>query len=183
MSCKPVIEIARKFCGLYETKPNAEWSSKTLQNPSALSDELIAMMKTTGWEPGWAYCAAFADACFREAYKDDDLKLATIKKILSPSVMTTYAAGKKYFSKVPTPGSIFILQHGQGGTGHAGIVGENITTTSFETFEANTSPSAAMSVEADRNGDCITNKSRSLNFTPGPNLHLLGFIDLNFDKA
>lgn len=182
MSCKAVIAVAKKFCGLYECKPNAEWTSKSLPHPEVLSDQLVDLMKTTGWEPGWAYCAAFADAMYREAYKDDAEKLAIIKKCLSPSVMTTYKDSKKYFTKTPSPGAIFIMQHAQGGTGHAGIVGEHITSDTFETLEGNTSPSAAMSVEADRNGDCITNKSRKLNFTPGPGLHLLGFIDFNFDN-
>ena len=174
-----VIDIAKKFIGLNECKPNAKWTSKTIPNCDELSDELIHIMSKTHWMSGWAYCAAFCGGVYLEAYKDDALKLATLRKILTPSVMTTYANSKKYWTKSPTPGSIFIMQMGSGGNGHCGIVGDSILAGSFSTIEGNTSPSP-LTPEADRNGDGIYAKVRKLNFVHSDNLHLLGFIDFKF---
>ena len=179
MSTQKVLEIATKFVGLYESKPNAAWSSKTLDNYDELSSQLIEMMERTGWQPGWAYCAAFVDGIYREAFKDDADKLAIIKKCLSPSVMTTFKDSKKYFTKTPTPGSIFIMQMKSGGTGHCGLVGNSIKSDSFSTIEGNTGPGPAVAAK-DRDGDGIYAKARSLNFTHSDGLHLLGFIDFGF---
>jgi hypothetical protein len=179
MSNQKVLEIARKFVGLHEIKPNAQWTSKDIPNAAQLSDELIVLMKKTGWLPGWAYCAAFVDAVYREAFKDDKAKLAIIKKCISPAVMTTYKDSKKYFSLTPTPGCIFIMQMKNGGTGHCGIVGDSIKSDSFSTIEGNTGPGAAVAAK-DREGDGIYAKARAMNFKHSDGLHLLGFIDFKF---
>lgn len=174
-----VIELAKRYVGLHECKPNAQWTSKSIPDCDARSTELLEMMGKTHWQPSWAYCAAFVGGLYLEAYKDDALKLATLKKILTPSVMTTYINGKKYASKTPTPGSIFIMQMGTGGNGHCGLVTESILKDSFSTIEGNTSPSPLTAAQ-DRNGDGIYAKVRKLNFTHSDKLNLIGFIDFKF---
>jgi hypothetical protein len=180
MSIKNVLSIGSKYVGLYETVPNAKWSSKSLKNPNELSDELLDIMGNTGWIPGWPYCAAFTKAVYMEAYKENPEAYAIIKKLLTPSVMVSYKNCRKYVSKEPTVGSIFLYQKGTGGTGHCGIVKE-IKKTGFLTIEGNTSP-APTTAEQDRNGDCITSKTRKLDFTSSSGMHLIGFIDFKFDK-
>lgn len=176
---KAVIDYAKRFVGLHECKPNTEWTSKSIPGCEALSEELIEIMSKTGWVKSWPYCAAFVDGVYREIYKNDPVKLAIIKKCLGPSVMTMFRDSKKYFTKTPTPGSIFIMQKASGGNGHAGLVGDAILKDSFSTIEGNTSP-APTTAAKDREGDGIYAKVRKLNFVHSDGLHLLGFIDFKF---
>ena len=57
-----IIRQASRFIGLREVKPNADWDNpNTPGNDRALVDELRSLMRQSPWEPGWAYCAAFAE--------------------------------------------------------------------------------------------------------------------------
>jgi hypothetical protein len=67
------------------------------------------------------------------------------------------------------------MQKGTTATGHAGIV-VGCDGKSLATLEANTSPGKAISAEADRNGDGVYKKIRTLDFTKSSGLHLLGFL-------
>ena len=175
MNSDTIIKVARQYVGLTESIPNAKWTSKSIVNCDKISDHLCKAMTSAGWRSGWPYCMAFAKAVYLEAFTNDAAKVALIRKLLNASVMSSYANAKAYVSKDPTPGSIFIMQKGTGGNGHAGIVVE-VSDHSFNTVEGNTSP-APTSAEADRNGDGIYAKSRRLDFTKSSGLHLVGFID------
>ena len=178
MNMQKVIDVARKYVNLYEIKPNAQWTSKSNPSEAAkLSNHLVDLMESGGWEKGWPYCMAFVEAVYREALQDDPKALALVAKLLTPSAMMTYKNCKPYLTKTPTPGGIFIMQKAQGGTGHAGIVVSS-DGSKFSTIEGNTSP-AATTAEQDRNGDGIYAKSRALNFTVTDGLHLIGFVDLS----
>jgi len=178
MNSQKIIDVASQYVGLYEIVPNAKWTSKTAANPSALSDKLLSFLDASGWEPGWPYCMAFVEAVYSEAFASDPKALKKIKQLLSPSVMSTYKACKPFITKTPTPGAIFVMQKGNGGFGHAGIVVAQIAKDKFSTIEGNTSPAPA-SAEADRNGDGIYAKSRKLAFENNSGLHLIGFIDFS----
>lgn len=177
MSNNKIIEIASRYTGLTEIVPNAKWVGKSA-NSAELSKELCESMEHCGWQKGWPYCMAFVIAVYNEAYADQPEKLKLIKKTLTPSTITSFTNAKKakLVSQTPTPGSIFIMQKGEGGTGHAGIVTE-IDGSVIKTIEGNTSP-APTSAEADRNGDGIYAKSRKLSFAKTAGLHLIGFISL-----
>ena len=57
-----IIRQASRFIGLREVKPNADWDNPNTPGPDrVLVDELRSLMRSSPWEPGWAYCAAFAE--------------------------------------------------------------------------------------------------------------------------
>lgn len=123
-------------------------------------------------------CMAFSETIWRMAYKNLDAPVDIINdfsKKLNPSVMSSYNNFKGSISKEPVPGSIFFMQKGTTANGHAGIV-VGCDGKSLATLEANTSPGKAISAEADRNGDGVYKKIRSLDFTKTSGLHLLGFL-------
>lgn len=174
-----IIEVASQYISLYETIPNTQWTSKIIKNPATVSLKLVTAMEACEWQKGWPYCAAFVEAVMLEAFAEDQAKVKKLKNLLAPSVMLTYSRCKNFIIKEPKPGSIFIMQKAKGATGHAGIVGKDISKTAFSTIEANTSPGQAISAEADRNGDGIYAKSRKLVFdNASKGLHLIGFIDV-----
>ena len=178
MDSAKIISVANQYVGLHEVKSNAQWYSPKISNSSDLSDCLVDGMDHCGWEAGWPYCIAFVYAVYREAFQGDP-RWDELNKKFTPSVLLTYKNFKSYFTKEPVPGSIFIMQKAQGGTGHAGIVAGpvNHSTLIFPTIEGNTSPAPA-SAEADRNGDGIYTKTRHLTFAESQGLHLLGFINV-----
>jgi hypothetical protein len=174
-----IIKIASKYLGLYETKENAEWNATA--DAVASPAQLESIMQAVGWKEGWPYCMAFCEAVWAEAYKaagaPDSVK-AYVKEKLTPSVMQSFNAVESRVVKDPTPGSIFFMQKGFTGNGHAGIVvGYNPETKKIATIEANTSPNAA-TAEQDRNGDGIYKKIRTLDLKEHSyNLHLVGFLE------
>lgn len=174
-----IIKVGSHFVNLFETKDNAEW--RFIVDPSkgkAESDQLKSEMIKSGWQAGWPYCMAFSETIWRLAYKNleapEDI-INDFSKKLNPSVMSSYNNFKSCISKTPVPGSIFFMQKGSSANGHAGIV-VGCDGKSLATLEANTSPGKAISAEADRNGDGVYKKIRSLDFTKTSGLHLLGFL-------
>ena len=68
-----IIRQASRFIGLREVKPNADWDNpNTPGNDRALVDELRSLMRSSPWEPGWAYCAAFAEGMVLAASHADE---------------------------------------------------------------------------------------------------------------
>jgi hypothetical protein len=122
---------------------------------------------------------AFCKAIYMQAYKNLGAPpevLRLIAQRFTPSVMISYKnIGKFAEQKVPIAGSIFFMQKGDTGTGHAGLVvlpGQ----VNFSTIEGNTSPSPG-SAQADREGDGVYKKVRSLDFKKKPGLWLRGFLN------
>lgn len=178
---KEIISNAMHFVNLYETKANAEWHS--ILDPSkgkAESDELIVAMKATGWNFGLPYCAAYVEAIWRMSYKKLNAPTAIQNDValkLTPSVILSYNNWRGKVSRNPVPGSIFFMQNGSSSTGHTGIIVACDGYT-LATIEGNTSAGKAVSTEADRNGDGIFKKTRTLDFSiKSKGLHLLGFLN------
>lgn len=176
---KEIIEVGSHFVNLFETKDNAEW--RFIVDPrkgKSESELLVSELKKSGWQSGWPYCMAFCETVWRLAYTNANAPtdiLNDIAKKLNPSVMSSFNNVEDLISKTPVPGSIFFMQKGTSGNGHAGIVVAS-DGTSIATLEANTSPGKAISAEADRNGDGIYKKIRTLDFKKSSGLHLVGFL-------
>jgi len=177
---KKIIEHSEHFLNLYEIKANAEWRSLIDHSKGKdLSDELVKEMERCGWQKGWPYCMSMCEAMWRYTYETLGAPESLRKEIftkLTPSSMQTYNNFKSKITKTPVPGAIFLMQHGKTSNGHAGIVC-GVKNGIIATIEGNTSARGATSVEADRNGDCIVKKTRSLNFTVSSGLYLKGFIN------
>ncbi len=172
-----IVSEARKYINLTEIRNNSAWDNTATLGKDVVADELVQKLTEAGWQKGWAYCIAWCEVVLRGAYKDSPEKLSKIASLLNPSVMSSYnnckAAG--LIKQTPVPGAVFFMQKGSTGLGHAGVVERIISSARFGTIEANTSPNPT-STSADRDGDGIYDKSRSLNFTHSSGLHLVGFL-------
>jgi hypothetical protein len=175
-----IIREASRFVGLREVKPNQNWDNPTTAGPdAALVLELRTLMRPTPWEPGWAYCAAFAEASVRAAL----IRLAITPKeadgflkVMGPGVLASFNAFHERGLTVDKaePGAIWFAQHGQSGEGHAGIVtGASAGGHLINTVEGNTSMDSK-DPRADREGDWIT--TRTFDVTGRPPLHTRGFL-------
>jgi hypothetical protein len=171
-----IITQAKRFCGLQEVRPNQNWDNPdTKGQDSALVAELIAGMRQSPWEPGWAYCAAFAEFIVASALSQIGAtpeQVAKFRKVMSPHCMTSVRAFKPLGLLMPTPapGAIWLARHGSTDNGHAGIV---VTphTPHMDTVEANTSFDSGGN---QREGDWITNRIRPI---AGPGeLRTQGFV-------
>ncbi|MGQ0647413.1 MAG: CHAP domain-containing protein [Gemmatimonadaceae bacterium] len=173
-----IIRVASHFLNLKETTNNAAWDDPDTAGQDAAGLELRQLLESVGWQVGWPYCMAFCKAVYMQTYKNlgappDVLRL--IAQRFTSSVMLTHKnCGRFAQNKVPTAGAIFFMQKGDSGNGHAGLV---VTPgqASFSTIEGNTSPSPA-SAQADREGDGVYKKVRTLDFTKKPGLWLRGFL-------
>ena len=174
-----IISCAKQYLNLMEVRDNAKWDNVTTPGPDAAADKLQARMKETGWQEGWPYCAAFAEAVVREALKAvNSEKYDIFAKNMTASCMESFDNFSKLglISKTPTPGSVFFMQMGSSYRGHAGIV-IAVDGNSLKTIEGNTSPNPD-TPEADRNGDGVYAKIRPLKFQSKPNgLWLRGFLN------
>lgn len=172
-----IIAVASRFVGLSELSPNTKWDDLSTKGVDASASVLEEEMRLSGWQPGWAYCIAFAETVVRIAAAEKKREVSQILKMMNPSVMSSFNAlkGAGLISLTPTPGSVFFMQNGSGGTGHAGIV-VSVVDGWILTIEANTSPTAA-DTALDREGDGIYKKRRKLDFTVTSGLHLRGFLN------
>ncbi len=173
-----ILRVASHFLNLKETANNAAWDDPDTAGEDAAAKELLQLLQSVGWQTGWPYCMAFCKAVYMRAYTNLGASPEVLKLIsqrFNASVMQSYTASGKYAQKkVPVPGAIFFMQKGDTGTGHAGLV---VTPgqVNFSTIEGNTSPSPA-SAQADREGDGVYKKVRSLDFKKKPGLWLRGFL-------
>lgn len=174
-----IIADARQFANLIETKSNAEWDDPATPGIDARARLLRATLIATGWQPGWAYCAAFVEGIWSLAYAEvGSAQLVRVKRLLTASVMQSLANCQKenLIARSPVPGAIFFMQNGKSWTGHAGIV-TKADDQRFWSVEANTSP-APGSVQAEREGDGIFDgKQHRIDFSPKPGLWLRGFLN------
>jgi hypothetical protein len=171
-----IIAEAKRFCGLQEVRPNQNWDNPATKGPdTALVAELIAGMRQSPWEPGWAYCAAFAESMAAkglEQFGATPAQIAKFRSVMSPHCMTSAAAFARLnlLSSVPVSGAIWLAQHGSSDNGHAGIC-TLPHAPNMDTIEANTGGNGSGS---QREGDWITHKIRPI---AGPgDLHTRGFV-------
>lgn len=173
-----IVRTASRFIGLREVKANAEWDNPaTPGSETALSGELRAMMRPAPWEPGWAYCAAFAEGVVTTALRSLGAtpdEVARFASVMSPHCVTAANRFRQrgLLSQLPAPGAIWLARHGSTSNGHAGLV-TAISPTTMATIEANTSLDATTPAK-EREGDWITTRLRD----PATNgkLRTLGFI-------
>jgi hypothetical protein len=124
---------------------------------------------TAGARPGDPWCAAFVSYCFVLAAAALDLPSPV--KATARALDLWRKAPPALRSSWPTPGSIFVVDHGAG-LGHCGLV-ESFTEGDLVivTIEGNTGPKGG------REGDGVYRRSRRLD---GINL---GFVDYGRDLA
>jgi len=158
------IEIARTYLGKLEVPGNAGFKDPEFEKE----------MKALGeWQPGYAWCACFAQMVFRKAFPE---KSEAFKKLFDPSTRKTLenfkAAGYTIFDK-PILGSLVIWGLYKDGkltyNGHAGIVSMAINDTTFMSIEGNTGASGS------RNGDRVFEHTRTLSGDKS-GLDVMGFI-------
>lgn len=174
-----IIRVASHFLNLKETANNAAWDDPDTAGQDAAGLELRRLLETTGWQAGWPYCMAFCKAVYLQSYKNLGAPpelLRLVSQRFTASVMITFKnCGAFAQKKVPLAGAIFFMQKGESGNGHAGLVvtpGQS----NFSTIEGNTSPSPS-SAQADREGDGVYKKVRSLDFAKKTGLWLRGFLN------
>lgn len=175
-----IIAAATKYLNLTEVAPNAKWDNLNTRGEDPTAKELLTAMLATGWQTGWPYCAAFAEACWREGYAGRP-ELPLIAKNITPSAMGTWEnfSVLKRTTQKPFPGALMIWQNGTSWQGHVGIVVEAAPRREMHviTIEGNTAPNPS-SVQSDREGDGVYRKTRLIDFTQkSKGLNLKGFIN------
>jgi hypothetical protein len=173
-----VMRHAGRFIGLREVKPNADWDNpSTAGSDRALVDELRSLMRSSPWEPGWAYCAAFCEGVVIAALRSLSATPEQIKRwqtTMTPHCVTSATNFSKLSLLSPTaiPGAIWLARHGQTSNGHAGIV-TSLRSVNMSTIEGNTSLDPSSDAK-EREGDWITARIRPLKGSGS--LVTLGFI-------
>ncbi|MCC6318201.1 MAG: CHAP domain-containing protein [Gemmatimonadaceae bacterium] len=174
-----IVRLASEFLNLRETSNNAAWDNPDTAGQDPAATRLRQLLETTGWQAGWPYCMAFCKAIYMQAYRNLGASPGVLRLIaqrFTPSVMMSYRnSGAFAQRKVAIQGAIFFMQKGDTPYGHAGLVvmpGQ----VNFSTIEGNTSPSPG-SAQADREGDGVYKKVRSLDFTKKSGLWLRGFLN------
>jgi hypothetical protein len=174
-----IIAAASKYVNLTEISPNSQWDNLATKGIDSVAEQLKKELLATGWQLGWPYCAAFAEACWRQGYENRP-ELPLIAKNITPSAMGTWENFQvlKKTSFTPRPGALMIWQMGSTWKGHAAIVVDvDMSKNRVTTIEGNTSPSPG-TVSSDREGDGVYKKTRALDFTAKSNgLNLKGFIN------
>lgn len=174
-----IIAAGTKYLNLTEVAPNKKWDNLATKGEDPAAKQLLDAMLATGWQTGWPYCAAFAEACWREGYAGRS-ELSLIAKNITPSAMGTWEnfTRLKRTSQKPKPGALMIWQNGNTWQGHVAIVVEAAPREQHViTIEGNTSPNPG-TVQSDREGDGVYRKTRMLEFTEkSRGLNLKGFIN------
>ncbi len=174
-----VVEIASRYLNLTEVKSNQEWDLVSTPGKDWQAQEFKdGIISIGGHQDGWAYCMSSSKfwyiAALRQLQTPENI-VQEYNKLLNVSVVKSYTnclkAGK--IVKPPSIGSIFFMQKGNSGFGHAGICTSEGNP--FSTIEANTSANPT-SADQDREGQGIFTKKRKLNFSKTSGLYLLGFL-------
>ncbi len=164
-----IVRQSRRFVGLMETVDNRKWDNPaTPGSDDALMAEMVASMRPGPWQPGWAYCLAWAEAMVRLSGQSLGFQALThFFDLCTPHCMTTYRAfQKRGLISAPSemsswpPGSIVLCQHGTSDSGHAMVLVRQ-ERSSITTIEGNTTATGA-SREAFGKGDGVFAKSRHL---------------------
>lgn len=175
-----ILGNARRFVGLKEVKPNAQWDNPATPGPDTeLVQELLRRMRKAPWPDGAAYCAAFAEAMIVAGLEQCGAtpeQIQRFARVMGAHCMTSYRAFRDLglIHDTPTPGSLWLAQHGSTDQGHAGLVIRTEDTSRMMTIEANTSSDPNASGAQNREGDWITQRIR--NRTGAGDLHTRGFV-------
>lgn len=158
-------EVAKKYIGKTEKPGNMGF------NDLQFETKMIAV----GFAKKQAWCSYFAELVAKEARPN---KLKDFDKLFSASAVQTFKNFKeaKYtISKVPVLDSVVIWQNYEAGkalwTGHAGIVSNVISSSSFQAIEGNTNDGGG------RDGYIVAEKTRST-LQKKNGLNVMGFIIL-----
>ena len=159
-----ILSIAMQFNNLREIVSNKDWDNPaTPGKDRELVGKLYAMLRATGWQDGWAYCAAFVDAVVCEALRQEGATSDQVRLFTKPmqlgvmnSVRAFKEAGLSQSFPGKEPGTIWLARHGSTDQGHCGFV-IAFESQSLSTIEANTSKDAK-SADAQREGDWITTR-------------------------
>jgi hypothetical protein len=170
-----VVKFAQEQIGKQEHPGNQGFEDPFLDN----------LMRQVGFENGWAWCALFAEACWRyPTFEGKSQVIATISDCFSANAVRTLENFDKddsgYFkvNKEAAPGAVVIFEKRRGGVpvktgiwtlGHAGIV-EAVQPNLFVAIEGNTNSSGG------REGIEVARKNRTYNMNGTDGLCVLGFI-------
>lgn len=158
-----IIQVAKGYIGQQEKPGN-----KGFVDPS-----LEKKMRAIGWQTGWAWCALFCKLVYSEAYAGS-AQASKILKFFSPMATACFRQAQSQgfkTSTVPVPGAVAVWKHGNGPSGHAGIVVQVLNSTKFKSVEGNTND------QGGREGIEVAEKVRTVDFTVRPGrLNLVGFI-------
>jgi hypothetical protein len=131
---KGIIANATDYVGMVETRDNERW------NKPERSDKLLRMMKRVRWwEPGAAYCAAFAGAVVIETLEEAGIDPSGFRKEWTAHCMTNVRRMRQLgiLRQDAAIGGIALARHGASDRGHAWIVSD-IGKRSQSTIEGNT---------------------------------------------
>jgi hypothetical protein len=156
-------EVARQYVGKTEKPGNKGFNDLVFETK----------MISVGFASGQAWCSYFAELVAKEALPT---KAVELNKHFSASAVQTFKnftdAGYQ-ISKIPVKDSVVIWQNYKDGkpqwTGHAGIVSNVLSKTSFQSIEGNTNDNGG------REGYIVAEKTRTI-ATRKDGLDILGFI-------
>lgn len=160
-----IVSVATKYVGQKEKPGNSGFVDPTFETK----------MRIVGFQTGYAWCALFTELVYREAYSDiDPGQIDAIGQLFSPMAVDTYRRFKNSGHKVdnvPNVGDVVIWKHGNGPSGHAGIVVAVGPGNEFTTIEGNTNAAGG------REGEVVALKKRKTGqpFTSN-GLNIVGFI-------
>jgi hypothetical protein len=168
MIADKIISIAKSYVGEQEILGNKGFKDAKFQKD----------MEAIGWHYGDPWCADLVRLIYLKAYEGTDSG-RLLANLLSGSALGTYYNiahdGTFTVSQTPVPGAIVIFKEGTDPakfTGHAGIVKDVVTGTSFRSIEGNTSDQPDI-----REGYIVAMKTHLLNLPPNPDgLNIVGFI-------
>jgi hypothetical protein len=113
--------------------------------------EVNQYLKSVDLDPGYSWCAAFVYWCFNKA----SYEMSVINPVFrTGGVLNMWGMCKNNRSSVPSPGDIFIMDHGHG-LGHAGII-ESIDGSTLHTIEGNSNNNGS------RNGVAVVRHTRAI---------------------
>lgn len=168
MNAETIISTAKGFVGNHE-KPG---------NTGFVDPKFEKLMVAAGFYNKAPWCAFFVRMVLTKAYANDAKLLPVIKKCCSGNAQLTFknfkADGTFKTGMIPRPGAIAVWQHGNGTSGHIGIVenGQHSFNT-MQTIEGNTNGNGS------REGDQVAVKLRTVDKPrTAVGLNLIGFIYL-----
>lgn len=161
-----ISKTAAKYIGEKEKPSNTGFVNKDLEDK----------IKAVGWQPGWAWCAAFIEAVFAETYPE---RAKEVSSLFVPSAVNTFRnlknAGYKATMQPEVDAFVFWQRMKDGVAqwqGHTGIVSQILSIDKFKSIEGNTNGIGS------REGDGVYEKVRTVNTNVENGLKIIGFIKL-----
>ncbi len=157
----------------------AEWYNGRTEKPnnSGFNDPAFEKeLSSVGWQKSYAWCAFFTKLIYTKAYKNDANLSKVIKSRFNGGALATFNNAKSdgifKVSDIPVIGAIAVWQHGNGSSGHVGIVKSfDLQKNTMYCIEGNTNASGS------REGDRVAIKARTIKRDRSVSgLNLKGFI-------